>query len=154
MNYSWIILPSNEIHGQFVTITWHFMFNIFLTCNYHVIVHVIIKYLKWLSACYRRAAWKANEHLAQGNALGIGQDRQSPSMGKSMMVIIRLMPLQGDLILNLTQGNALGCSLIGLSDRLSSNLRNLNHLNKCIILTEFNAIFKHLCEFLFKFAKT
>ena len=65
-------------------------------------------------------------------ALSLGQRpgyRTRPTIarkGKSMMAIVRLMPLQGDLILNLTQGFALGCNLIGLLGRLSSKLRNLN----------------------------
>ena len=69
---------------------------------------------------------KGQRALSPGQRPGYRTRPTIALQGQKHDVNYWLMPLQGDLILNLTQGVALGYNLIGLSGRLSSPFPNYN----------------------------
>ena len=75
---------------------------------------------------------KGQQHIAQGNALGVWKAENTPCKGKSRTPIMASALTGRKLLHQHTQGVALGCELIGLSGRTSMLYRSFklisNHL--------------------------
>lgn len=77
---------------------------------------------------------KGQQHIAQGNALGVWIADNAPCKGKSLYRCSAYALTGRKLLQQHTQGVALGCELIGLSDRTSMLYRAIS--SKCSILKE------------------
>ena len=76
------------------------------------------------------AAWKANEHIAQSNALGVRTQMNYALKGQKSL-IVNAFALSGRwLSYTITQGVALSFKLVGLSDRrLADNNDSISSSN-------------------------